>query len=109
MNVSDCARSAPNTATARAPPTRRLVLKTALAVPAKRLGTLLSNTAVTGGDTNGPAKPTSLIIADNCHTGVEGGNTAMVASPIVLEARPATMSVRDPTRRARLTRSNGTR
>ena len=55
------ASSAPNTAMARAPPSWRLVLNTPLAVPASASGTLFSNTAVIGGITSGPARPTGSI------------------------------------------------
>jgi hypothetical protein len=63
VKVAWLASSAPNTATASAPPNCRLVLNTPLAVPARCAGTLLSRTAVTGGDTSGPASPTGTIRA----------------------------------------------
>ena len=47
MKLAWLARSAPNTATAKAPPACRLVLNTPPAVPARCPGTLLSRTAVT--------------------------------------------------------------
>src|SRR6266496_2465566 len=58
---------APKTATARAPPTCRLVLNTPLALPARCPGTLFSRTAVTGGITRGPANPTRTISMASAH------------------------------------------
>src|SRR5437763_7129522 len=72
-NVASLASRAPKTATAKAPPTWRLVLNTPLAVPARCPGTLLSNTAVTGGMTRGPASPTRAISTASAHTGVQAG------------------------------------
>src|SRR5207247_10190347 len=59
VNVPWCASSAPNTATASAPPTCRLVLNRPLAVPARWPGTLLSSTPVTGGITSRSEEHTS--------------------------------------------------
>ena len=54
---------APNTATASAPPSWRLVLNTPLAVPASSSGTLFNNTVVIGGMINGAASPTGSMSA----------------------------------------------
>jgi hypothetical protein len=82
-------------------PTWRLVLNTPLAVPARCPGTLLSRTAVTGGDTRGPARPTRTISTASTQTGVEDPTTARTARPAVIRTRPPPMSSRAPSRSAR--------
>ena len=66
-----------------------LVLNIPLAVPACRSGTLFSSTAVTGGITVGPARPTGTISRASAQVGAVGETTAR-------RARPAAMSVRPP-------------
>ena len=92
--------SAPNTATARAPPICRLVLNTPLAVPVRCPGAAASSTAVTGGMTSGPASPTRTMSVANAQTGVAGGMSARAVRPAVITARPAVMTVRAPSRSA---------
>jgi hypothetical protein len=100
MNVAWLASSAPNTATARAPPTCRLVLNTPLAVPAWCPGTLFSRSPVVGGVTSGPASPIRTMSAASAPTGVEAGTAARITRPAVIRPRPAVMSVRAPSRSA---------
>jgi hypothetical protein len=99
-NVAWLANSAPKTATASAPPSWRLVLNTPLAVPARDAGTLFKSTAVTGGETNGPASPTRTISAESPHTGVAAETRPMVASPAVIRPSPLAISARAPNRSA---------
>ncbi|KAG1534414.1 hypothetical protein G6F50_015569 [Rhizopus delemar] len=101
VKLDACDRSAPNTATASAPPTCRHVLNTPLAVPANAPGTLDNSTAVTGGATNGPAKPTSTISAAIHTTGAVGGSSATAANPAAMLTRPLTIIVRALKRRTR--------
>src|SRR5574337_709005 len=88
MKSADRASSAPNTATANAPPIWRLVLNTPLAVPASAAGTLESNTTATGGATNGPDRPTSTISAAIHAAGVDAGKAATATRPMAMLTRP---------------------
>jgi hypothetical protein len=66
-------------------------LNTPLATPVRYAGTLLSRTAISGGITSGPARPTRTITAARAGTGVADGRPARITSPAVIETSPAVM------------------
>src|SRR3954462_9438536 len=102
------ANSAPNTATASAPPSCRLVLNTPLAVPARWAGTAASSTAVVGGITSGPDRPTGISSTASAQTGVRAGTAARATQPATAQSWPATIGPRGPTRSA-IRAENGVR